>query len=69
MTTQLKKNNLPLNNLDGLSTRKKNIKERPNIDHLVKRILSERRQENKKQFLIFAAATLVIVSIAIYLNY
>ena len=42
---------------------------RPNIDHLIKRILIERRKEQRKNFTIFATIILVIaVSMALSIN-
>ena len=46
MTNDLKQNNLSTKtNIDAAQVK------RPNIDHLIKRILSERRKQEKKNFL------------------
>ena len=51
MTNDLKQNNLLIKtNIDAVQV-KRPIEERPNIDHLIKRILSERRKQEKKNFL------------------
>ena len=61
MIDQLKKNNLTENAIGDLQ--KKNIykAKRPNIDHLIKKILNERRKQHRKNFLIFSVIVLVAV--------
>jgi hypothetical protein len=60
MTTQLKNNNFSVEaNKYKPNTIKPKIA-RPNIDHLIKRILVERRKEQKKNFLIFTFILLTI---------
>ena len=60
MTSQLKENNLLSENEKHTPNTIKPKAKRPNIDHLIKRILVERRKETKKTFIIFA---LIIVAI------
>jgi len=68
MRSALKQNNLSTKtNIDAVKV-KGPIKERPNIDHLIKRILSERRKQEKKNIftvtfilLIIGATTLVSI--------
>ena len=50
MLTKLKENILAENN-EVLPVAKKPAVVRPNIDHLIKRIMSERRKEKKKNLL------------------
>ena len=45
---------------NGHSSIVKLKKERPNIDNLIKRILDERRKEQKKNFVIFTFILLVL---------
>ena len=40
---------------------------RPNIDHLIKRILVERRKKEKKHFLVFTVILSTFVLIALYI--
>tara|TARA_B110000971_G_scaffold150621_1_gene153831 strand:+ start:536 stop:745 length:210 start_codon:yes stop_codon:yes gene_type:complete len=42
-------------------------KTRPNIDHLIKRILVERRSQERKNLIVFLAVFLVAVIIALFL--
>ena len=45
---------------------KKAHTERPNIDHLIKRILVERRKKNAKNILILSLFVLIVGSIMIF---
>ena len=45
-----------------LKETKKPARERPNIDHLIKRILVDRRKENKKNLIIMIFIMLTIVA-------
>ena len=66
MTTQLKNNNFSVEaNKNKPNTIKPKIA-RPNIDHLIKRILVERRKENKKNFLVFAIVLLTISGLILF---
>ena len=47
MTTQLKKTSFSAENTKDVSGTLKPKGERPNIDHLIKRIIVERRKEQK----------------------
>ena len=65
MTTQLKKNNFSIDaNKEMINTVNPRLT-RPNIDHLIKRILVERRKEKKKNFLIFILILSVIFGLII----
>ena len=59
MTSQLEKNNFSLENEKHTPNTIKPKVKRPNIDHLIKRIIDEKRQERKKTI----ALTLVILSV------
>jgi len=37
--------------------------QRPNIDHLIKRILSERKEKRKKEFLIFSVFLILVLGL------
>ena len=66
MTTQLKENNSSKEfKKDQAKITKPRIA-RPNIDHLIKRILVERRKESKKNTLVFALILLVILGITVF---
>tara|TARA_B110000285_G_scaffold100738_1_gene114741 strand:+ start:559 stop:771 length:213 start_codon:yes stop_codon:yes gene_type:complete len=66
MNDQLKKNNLTENAIGDLL--KKNIYEtkRPNIDHLIKRILIEKRKEKKKSAVTFLVCLLTITIATVF---
>ncbi len=69
MTTQLKEKNLSINAKEDLSFVIKHNKERPNIDHLIKKILIERRKRQKKNLFTSAAFLLIFatfIAISIY---
>jgi len=72
MKIQLKENNFSIKiKKDVSNTEEPNFvrPNRPNIDHLIKRILIERRKEQRKNFTIFATIILVIaVSMALSIN-
>ena len=72
MTTQLKENNFlvanSVENAKDTPAIKNSRKERPNIDHLIKRIIVERRKEQRKNllillFLFLAISGIIIISI------
>ena len=69
MTTQLKENNFlvanSVENAKDTPAIKNSRKERPNIDHLIKRIIVERRKEQRKNLLIFSFLFLAISGIII----
>ena len=58
MTTQFK--NISVEKKLEFQSKEKPKIARPNIDHLIKRILVERRKEQKKNFLIFTFILLTI---------
>tara|TARA_B100000767_G_C19303510_1_gene344525 strand:- start:311 stop:520 length:210 start_codon:yes stop_codon:yes gene_type:complete len=47
----------------------KNMEKRPNIDHLIKRIMVERRKEQKKNSLTTITVFLVIFAAVVYFYY
>ena len=70
MTTQFNKNNLSAEINKVLPEIEKKQNGRPNIDHLIKKILNERRKQHRKNFLIFSVIVLVAVgSMAISVIY
>tara|TARA_B110000967_G_C18576861_1_gene407686 strand:- start:67 stop:273 length:207 start_codon:yes stop_codon:yes gene_type:complete len=65
MTTQLKENNFSIEaNKDPVKTPKPKP-ERPNIDHLIKRIMIERRRDSRKNFIVFVFVLLVITGLVV----
>jgi|TARA_B110000211_G_scaffold204178_1_gene237518 trans-2-enoyl-CoA reductase len=66
MTTQLKENNFSVETKKETLNKIKSQAARPNIDHLIKRIVVERRKEQKKNFLIFILISLVIGAAMIF---
>ena len=66
MTNRLKENSISVENSKDLTNKSKFKTARPNIDHLIKRILNERRKEQKKNFLIFASIFLIIVGSVVF---
>ena len=66
MTAQHKENNFSEAKNPDLPSIKKLEKESPNIDHLIKRIMNERRNNKKKNFFIFALVLLVIFGISVF---
>lgn len=66
MRTQLKKNNFSIEAEHGSPDLKEVKIERPNIDHLIKKILVERRKEGRKNFLIFSVIVLMTFGLILY---
>ena len=52
-----------------LQTKVKLKSNRPNIDHLIKRILTERRKEKKKNILIFVFVLLIVFGSMVFSYY
>tara|TARA_B110000914_G_C15346086_1_gene391568 strand:- start:475 stop:687 length:213 start_codon:yes stop_codon:yes gene_type:complete len=52
-----------------LQTKEKLKSNRPNIDHLIKRILTERRKEKKKNILIFVFVLLIVFGSMVFSYY
>jgi hypothetical protein len=52
-----------------LQTKVKLKSNRPNIDHLIKRILTERRKEQKKNILIFVFVLLIVFGSMVFSYY
>ena len=61
-----KENNSLVEAKEGLLDLKQSKKVRPNIDHLIKRIITERRQESRKNLLTFIVILLVIGGLFIF---
>jgi|TARA_B110000881_G_C18430485_1_gene440657 cytoskeletal protein RodZ len=66
MTTQLKVNNSSKEFRQDQAKIKKPRIARPNIDHLIKRILVERKKKNKKNLLEFVLILLVVLGITAF---
>ena len=70
MTTQLKENNFSIansiENTKDTPVIKKSREERPNIDNLIKRIIVERRKEQRKNLLVFLLIFLSISGIIVF---
>ena len=67
METNFKKDNFSEDVKQDISTLKKTKVLRPNIDHLIKKILVERRKQDRKNFftfsfILFIAAGSVLIS-------
>ena len=54
METNFKKDNFSEDVKQDISTLKKTKVLRPNIDHLIKKILDERRKQDRKNFFLFS---------------
>ena len=68
MTTQFNKSNLSAEINKVLPEIEKKQNGRPNIDHLIKKILTERREANKKNFLSITVVVIAICIITFYIN-
>jgi|TARA_B110000914_G_C15363114_1_gene399518 hypothetical protein len=59
MNAQFKKKNFLLEvNQEPLKVKAKSV--RPDIDHLIKRIMNERRKQERKNLLVFTGALLLV---------
>ena len=59
MNAQFKKKNFSLEvNQEPLKVKAKSV--RPDIDHLIKRIMNERRKQERKNLLVFTGALLLV---------
>ena len=67
MKTNLTENNFSVAEKTDAAMVKKVRPVRPNIDHLIKRILVERRKQEKKHFLVFTVILSTFVLIAFYI--
>jgi len=67
MKTNLKEKNFLVAENSDVAKVKKVRAVRPNIDHLIKRILVERRKQEKKHFLVFTVIISVFVVVAFYI--
>ena len=66
MSSQYKENNFSPENfpsLDAANQKNINITKRPNIDHLIKRIIDERRRQKKNSIVILGTVLLSIILI------
>ena len=62
MSSQYKENNFSTENFKVLETTAQNEKVRPNIDHLMKRMLIQRRIERRNVFILgFAAVSIILI--------
>jgi len=66
MTIQSKESNLKINAEVERPNSEKSKSARPNIDYLIKRILTERRKESKKNLYILIVVLLVITGFVIF---
>ena len=69
MTSSLKQNNLSIKTNIYADKVRRPIKERPNIDHLIKRILSERREQEKKNIFTITFILLIIGATTLFSIY
>ena len=70
MRTNFKKDNFSEDVKQGISTLKNTPVLRPNIDHLIKKILVERRKRDRKNFSIFSFILFIVVgSVLIFYIY
>tara|TARA_B100000780_G_C21061309_1_gene426581 strand:+ start:409 stop:621 length:213 start_codon:yes stop_codon:yes gene_type:complete len=60
MTVELKETNLTTDVSESLANEKKPKLDRPNIDHLIKRILTERRKQEKKNIIILIVILAIV---------
>ena len=67
MKDKLKENIISPEAVQNFPELKISQKTRPNIDHLIKRILVERRSQERKNLIVFLAVFLVAVIIALFL--
>jgi hypothetical protein len=66
MSSQYKENNFSTEKFKVLETTAQNEKMRPNIDHLIKRILVKRRQE-KRNVLVLGFAISIIITLIFFI--
>ena len=67
MTIQVKQTAISPENNQETPMVRKSLKERPNIDHLIKRILIERRAQERKNLLTLLVIVSAIIVIGIYI--
>jgi len=66
MSDFLEKSSTLLKANKNLSNEKKPIASRPNIDHLIKRIIIEKRKEKKKNLFVGCAIVLIFGGLCIF---
>ena len=67
MTIQVKQTAISPEDNQETPMVRKSLKERPNIDHLIKRILIERRAQERKNLLTLLVIVSAIIVIGIYI--
>jgi len=67
MTIQVKQTAISPEDNQETPMVRKSLKERPNIDHLIKRILIERRSQERKNLLTLLVIVSAIIVIGIYI--
>jgi len=67
MTIQVKQTAISPEDNQETPMVRKSLKERPNIDHLIKRILIERRAQERKNLLTLIVVVSAIIVIGIYI--
>jgi|TARA_B110000967_G_C18605646_1_gene421433 hypothetical protein len=68
MTTRLKENNFLQNTPKQTPNIKTAKTKRPNIDHLIQRMLIEKRREQKKNLIIFVFTLLAICGVMMFFS-
>jgi len=74
MSSQYKDNNFSTEKLSTSHTRSQGnmgktvMPKRPNIDHLIKRLLVERRREKNFKILVFSVLAVIFVLLALNIN-
>ena len=63
MSSQYKENNFSIEKSKVLETTAQNKKIRPNIDHLIKRILTKRREEKRNVLVLGFAISIILILI------
>ena len=62
MSSQYKENNFSTENFKVLETTAQNEKIRPNIDHLMKKMIIKKKQERRNVFFLgFAAVSIILI--------
>ena len=69
MSLRYKENNFSAESLLVSETKVKNKITRPNIDHLIKRIMVEKRRERKKTLTLVFTSLSIIVCLIFYTTY
>ena len=67
MIPKLKENMISPKAIQNFPELKVSQKTRPNIDHLIKRILVDRRKQRRKNLIVFLAVLSLVVMIVLFL--